>query len=384
MRFFHLSDLHIGKVLHHYSLKEDQVHVLNQVIEYAKELKPDGIVIAGDIYDKSVPSAEAVSVFDEFITGLAQITPAIPLLIIGGNHDSGERLDYGAQIMRHQNIFIMGTATDTEGMRKVTLSDEEGEVDFYMLPFFKPSYVRNLLGEEKSLSYSDTLQELIGRENIDFLNRRNVLIAHQFFVRGEFVPERSESEVFSVGGLDRIESSLVENFDYVALGHIHKEQEIGEEKIRYCGTLLKYSLSEYKDKKEMLVVEIHQKSAGVLLQHLPIYPLREVRRKKGNLEEILAEALPEEKKDFVGITLTDEGELYQAKERLFSVYENILEIKIDNQRTRKKIESFEEESQSQNPFESFEEFFEEIHGRGLLPEEMEKMKYIFEAVEEGK
>lgn len=227
MKFFHLSDLHIGKQLHHYNLREDQEHILAEVLSYAASIHPDAIVIAGDIYDKSVPSAEAVSLFDEFLTALAKIEPVIPVLIISGNHDSAQRLDYASRLLGSHQIYIAGQAPEEEedGLKKITLTDAFGEVDFWLLPFLKPGYVRKIFGGEVPESYTAAVQGILEREKIDF-SRRNVLVSHQFYTGKGQTPTTCESEVLSVGGIDNVDISVVQEFDYVALGHLHGAQRV--------------------------------------------------------------------------------------------------------------------------------------------------------------
>ena len=264
MKFFHLSDLHIGKQLHHYNLREDQEHILAEVLSYAASIHPDAIVIAGDIYDKSVPSGEAVSLFDEFLTALAKIEPAIPVLIISGNHDSAQRLDYASRLLGSHQIYIAGQAPEKEvdRLKKITLTDEFGEVDFWLLPFLKPGYVRKIFGGDVPESYTAAVQGILEREKIDF-SRRNVLVSHQFYTGKGETPTTCESEVVSVGGIDNVDISVVQEFDYVALGHLHGAQRVGQEKIRYCGTLLKYSVSEASQKKTLHVVELKDRKSVV-------------------------------------------------------------------------------------------------------------------------
>ena len=298
MKFFHLSDLHIGKQLHRYNLKEDQQVILKEVIAYAKELHPDAIVIAGDIYDKSVPSAEAVTIFDEFLTELSEITPAIPILIISGNHDSPDRLNYASEILRRHHIYLVGNVPEQpeEHIEKVTLQDKYGEVDFYLLPFMKPGYVRNVFVNNVPETYADAVREIIKREEIDYNNKRNVLVSHQFYVgEKEGSPETCDSEVFSVGGIDNVDIGAVKEFDYVALGHLHGAQYVSRPKIRYCGTLLKYSVSESTQTKSLTVVTLKEKGEKPEIACYPLHPLRDERKKKGTLEEIIKEASEEEK-----------------------------------------------------------------------------------------
>ena len=381
MKFFHLSDLHIGKQLHRYNLKEDQQVILKEVITYAKELRPDAIVIAGDIYDKSVPSAEAVNVFDEFLTDLSEITPEIPILIISGNHDSPDRLKYASEILKRHHIYLAGNVPERpeEHIEKVTLHDAYGEVDFYLLPFMKPAYVKNIFVDGTPETYSDAVKEIIKREKIDYKDKRNVLVSHQFYV-GEKAesPETCDSEVFSVGGIDNVDIGSVKEFDYVALGHLHGAQCIGKPEIRYCGTLLKYSVSESTQNKSLTVVTLKAKGEKPEIENYPLHPLRDVRKKKGTLDEIIKEFRETEKDDYISITLTDEIDPYKPKEQLERIFSHILEIRVDNQRTRTKLKEMDEELVMKDPFTSFAEFYKEMHGREMNGEEETIMKEIFD------
>lgn len=381
MKFFHLSDLHIGKQLHRYNLKEDQQVILKEVITYAKELRPDAIVIAGDIYDKSVPSAEAVNVFDEFLTDLSEITPEIPILIISGNHDSPDRLKYASEILKRHHIYLAGNVPERpeEHIEKVTLHDAYGEVDFYLLPFMKPAYVKNIFVDGTPETYSDAVKEIIKREKIDYKDKRNVLVSHQFYV-GEKAesPEICDSEVFSVGGIDNVDIGSVKEFDYVALGHLHGAQCIGKPEIRYCGTLLKYSVSESTQNKSLTVVTLKAKGEKPEIENYPLHPLRDVRKKKGTLDEIIKEAQETEKDDYISITLTDEIDPYKPKEQLERIFSHILEIRVDNQRTRTKLKEMDEELVMKDPFTSFAEFYKEMQGREMNGEEETIMKEIFD------
>ena len=381
MKFFHLSDLHIGKQLHRYNLKEDQQVILKEVITYAKELRPDAIVIAGDIYDKSVPSAEAVNVFDEFLTDLSEITPEIPILIISGNHDSPDRLKYASEILKRHHIYLAGNVPERpeEHIEKVTLHDAYGEVNFYLLPFMKPAYVKNIFADGTPETYSDAVKEIIKREKIDYKDKRNVLVSHQFYV-GEKAesPETCDSEVFSVGGSDNVDIGSVKEFDYVALGHLHGAQCIGKPEIRYCGTLLKYSVSESTQNKSLTVVTLKAKGEKPEIENYPLHPLRDVRKKKGTLDEIIKEAQETEKDDYISITLTDEIDPYKPKEQLERIFSHILEIRVDNQRTRTKLKEMDEELVMKDPFTSFAEFYKEMQGREMNGEEETIMKEIFD------
>lgn len=382
MRFFHLSDLHIGKHLHHYNLKEDQQHILGEIVDYAKEIHPDAIVIAGDIYDKSVPSAEAVTIFDHFLTELSGIKPEIPVLIISGNHDSPERLQYASRILARYNIHLAGNAprTKEEYLKKVSFTDAFGDIDFYLLPFLKPSYVRTM-ADEAPETYTEAVKFLLEREKIDE-SKRNVLVSHQFYTNGGDKPETCDSEMISVGGIDNVDISVISQFDYVALGHIHGAQKVGKEQIRYCGTPLKYSVSEAGHEKYLTMVTLKEKNSEIEITKLMLHPLRDVKKKKGTLKEMLENVSASDKHDYVSITLTDEVEPYRPKERLENVYEKILELRIDNTRTRNKLMEIEEEEISVDPFEAFRSFFSEMHGRELTEDETAMIQQIFEQEEE--
>ncbi len=427
MKFFHLSDLHIGKQLHHYSLREDQEAVLGEIVAYAASIRPDAIVIAGDIYDRSVPSAEAVALFDWFLTRLSEITPAIPILIISGNHDSGERLEYAAEILRKHHIYLAGSAPRdaAERVRKVTLEDAYGEVDFYLLPFMKPSYVRNVFEEDAPETYTDAVGKILERESIDFGNRRNVLVSHQFYtgtikgcvpgnseggvnagkisewesvsdshgisddsertdgLREVVYPSICDSEMISVGGIENVDVSAVKDFDYVALGHLHGPQNIVGPHIRYCGTLLKYSVSESGHEKTLTVVTLKDKGDEPLIELMPLHPLRDVRKKTGRLKEIIEQAAEDERGDYISVTLTDEVDPYKPKEQLEKVFDHILEVRVDNMRTRTKLSELDEELVMKDPMENFADFYQEMQGRALNEEEYEMMCQIFEQVKEG-
>lgn len=383
MKFFHLSDLHIGKHLHRYNLREDQCAVLNEVAEYARDIRPDAIVIAGDIYDKSVPSAEAVSVFDEFLTCIAEIEPAIPVLIISGNHDSAERLEYAAAILGRHHIHIAGLPprNQEDHLTCVTLTDGYGEVDFYLMPFLKPAYVRQVFGGEIPQDYNDAVHKIIAREHIDY-ERRNVLLSHQFYAGNGKIPKTCDSEMIMVGGLDQVDISAIQKFDYAALGHIHGAQSAGLPYLRYCGTLLKYSVSEAGHDKALCVVTLGEKGTEAVIEELPLHPLRDVRAVRGDLEEVIRAATDENRKDYISVTLTDEIDPYKPKEQLREVYPNLLEIRVDNERTRKKLGEYDEEAITCDPLTAFGEFYQEMQGREMTEKEKEIIAEILDGVKE--
>lgn len=369
MKFFHLSDLHIGKQLHRYSLAEDQRHILSQIVELVRSEQPDAILIAGDIYDVSVPSAEAVSLFDYFLSALCAITPQIPILLIAGNHDSARRIDFASSILEKHQVYIAGLPPmhQEEKIHRVTLQDEYGEVDFYLLPFVKPSYVKGIF-EEEIKGYDMAVKKLIEREEID-PTRRNVILTHQFYTASGVEPQTCDSEIAVVGGIENVDIAALEPFDYAALGHIHRAQKMGNAKNRYCGTPLAYSVSEAGEEKSVTVVTLKEKGSEPEIMTLPLTPLRKVRKLTGNLETILDQATEEMREDYVSITLTDEVEAYQPKEQLEEKFDHILEIRIDNARTRKLMELTEQKVEDLNPYEAFCAFFLEMNQREMTEEE---------------
>lgn len=382
MKFFHISDLHIGKQLYHYNLLPEQRDTLEQITELARTEQPDAILIAGDIYDTSVPSAEAVSVFDAFLTDLGMLEKETAICIIAGNHDSAKRIDFANRILEKHQVYISGMppAQPDQFLKKVTLEDNYGKVNIYLLPFVKPAYVRGLF-EEEVTGFDMAVKKVIEREEIDF-TERNILVSHQFYTAGEKTPETCESEVRMVGGIENVDAGILEDFDYAALGHIHKKQYIGRRENRYCGTPLQYSVSEAGDAKCVTVVELLEKGKEPEIREIPLKQVRQVRKLIGGLEEILQAADENNRHDFVSITLTDEVEAYQPKERLEERYDYILEIKIDNARTRKLLEFSGEEMRDLEPFAAFTTFFQEMNGRDMTEEERSLMQEIINYGEE--
>ena len=336
MKFFHLSDLHIGLKLMNHDMREDQEYILSEVIEVAGREKPDAIVIAGDIYDKAVPSAEAVEVFDCFLEKLTEAAPEAVIMMISGNHDSAPRIDCFRKVLSHQKVYMVGQPprTEEEYIEKVILEDKDGKVNFYLLPFVKPSMVKQVVGVDENgnnLSYNETLHRLIGREKINS-DERNVLVSHQFYLpsgkNAEDV-ERMDSEMRTVGNIDEVSADVLEKFDYVALGHIHKPMKVGSELYRYCGTPLACSVSEAQQQKGIIMVEMGVKGE-VKTTILPLEPLRQVKVVKGTLEEVLKESC----KDYVTVILTDKADLdvIDMQERIRLAFPNLLEIRRENQR----------------------------------------------------
>lgn len=331
MKFFHLSDLHIGLKLFNRDLREDQEYILRQITDIAVREQPQAVVIAGDIYDKAVPSAEAVEVFDRFIAGLNSALPDTAVMMIAGNHDSGPRINCFRSVLSRQNVYMIGQPPRVEGeqIEKVILKDESGPVNFYLLPFVRPSMVKQLTGVDENgnnLSYNEALHRLIGREEID-PSQRNVIVSHQFYLPSgtdaEAV-ERMDSEVRTVGNIDQISADILEQFDYAALGHIHKPMKAGSEFIRYCGTPLACSVSEAGQKKGIIMVELGDKGDRKTTV-LPLEPLRQVRVIRRELEEVLEQACG----DYVTVILTDKADLdvFDMQDKIRSAFPNLLEIR---------------------------------------------------------
>lgn len=387
MKIFHVSDLHIGKQLHYYNLADNQKDILKQIVDKAKEYRPNVIIIAGDIYDKSVPSAEAYSIFDQFLNDLSEITPSIPVLIIAGNHDSAERLDYASTFLMKHNIYISVNPPEAKDdyLKKIVLEDKYGDVNFYLLPFTKPTYIRHLFEEGAVSSYDSAIEAIIKRENIDY-SKRNVLVSHQFYVAGEVTPETCESEqiYISVGGLDSVDVEWVKKFDYVALGHLHGAQSIGHAHIRYSGSPLKYSVSEEKHNKSITMVTIGEKDFELLIEKIPLLAYQDVRSERGILSEIISRATDENRHDYVSITLTDEDEIYKPKDQLEEHYNHLLEVKIENSRTKAQLEETDYDMTLLNPFEVFKQFYRDMQGTEMSQDEEKIMTDVINSLQEGK
>lgn len=354
MKIFHLSDLHIGLKLINRDLREDQEYIFDQIVDYIKKEKPQALVIAGDIYDKAVPSAEAVEVFDHLIGNLMAAEPDLTVMIISGNHDSGPRVNCFRSVLSRQRLHMVGVPPrkETEKIEKVTLKDSYGNVNFYLLPFVKPSMVKEITGTDENgnnLSYNDTIHRLIEREEIN-QNERNILVSHQFYLpagKSADDVERMDSEIRTVGNIDEISADILERFDYAALGHIHKPMKVGRDIFRYCGTPLACSVSEAGQQKGILMVDIFEKEKEPEITVLPLNPLRQVRVIKGKLEEVLKQ----ECEDYVTVILTDKVDLdvIDMQDRLRLAFPRLLEIRREGQR-RNILKTSLEEQKLLDPF----------------------------------
>lgn len=365
MKFIHLSDLHLGIRVNDFSMMEDQRYILERITGIIDREKPDGIIIAGDIYDKTVPPAEAVAMFDEFISGIAQRN--IHTFIISGNHDSAERVSFGSRIMDLSGIHFAPVYNGN--ISPVVLEDEFGKVNVYMLPFIRPSAVRACFPDEDTDSYSSAVETAVRHLNIDPAER-NVIVTHQF-VTGAL---RSDSEEVSVGGTDNVSAEIFEQFDYTALGHIHRPQNIGSEKIRYCGTPLKYSFSEAGHKKSVTIAELCEKgSLSVRTEEL--IPLRDMVELRGSYEELMSKGFYEGTgytEDYVRIILIDENDIPDAVTKLRMVYKRLMKMDYDNSRTRRQnIISGAAEVRETDPVKLFGEFFEAQNNMPMSEEQAE-------------
>lgn len=359
MRFAHISDLHIGKRLHEVSLLDDQAYILEEIRKILRDGKPDAALIAGDIYDKSAPSAEAVRLFDDFLSGLASDGQSV--FVISGNHDSAARVAYGGRIMERSGVHLSAPAYEG-GVRPVTLTDGHGPVDIYLLPFIKPVHVSLAFPAEKIESYTDALRVAVEKMPID-PKRRSVLVAHQF-VTGAV---RSDSEEVSVGGLDNVDAAVFAPFSYVALGHIHRPQNIGSPRVRYSGTPLKYSFSEAGDEKSVTMAELDGKGE-VSLRTVSLTPKRDLREVKGTYEELMKKENYEgtATEDYLHIVLTDEEDVPDAMRKLKTVYPNVLRLDYDNVRTRSgAVVEAVPETEEKSPLALAEEFYALQNGRPM-------------------
>lgn len=376
MKLIHLSDLHLGKRLNEFSLGEDQEYILNQILQIVEAEQPDAVVIAGDVYDKAIPSVEAVSLFDEFLVRLAGLH--IHIFVISGNHDSPERIAFGSRLLEETGIHLSPVYGGS--VEPVTLEDEFGPVDFYLLPFVKPIHVRRFFPEDPTDTYTQALSTAVGHMNLDE-HRRNVLVTHQFVTGAS----RSDSEEISVGGADNVDSAVFDAFDYVALGHIHSPQHCGSEKIRYCGTPLKYSFSEAKDTKSVTVAELKEKG-NLVIRTVPLKPLRELVELRGTFEELTDRHFYENTtwtRDYVHLTLTDEEDIPDAVGKLRLIYRNLMKLDYDNARTRSNAEITGAQAQdTRSPLELFASFYELQNNRPMTAEQLVFLEELIARTEE--
>lgn len=373
MKLIHLSDLHLGKRVNEFSMLEDQQYILTEILQIIDREKPDGVMTAGDVYDKSVPSAEAVALLDDFLVRLAKRD--LQVFLISGNHDSPERMAFGGRLMAQSGVHL---APVYDGkVSPITLTDNYGPVNLYLLPFLKPAHVRRCFPEREILTYTDALAAAIEAMGVDPA-QRNVLVTHQFVTGAA----RCDSEEISVGGTDNVDVSVFEPFDYVALGHIHGPQQVGRETVRYCGTPLKYSFSEAKHQKSVTVVELGEKGA-VSVRTVPLTPMRDLAELRGTYEELTFRGFYQGTsypRDYVHITLTDEEDIPDAVSKLRIIYPNLMKLDYDNKRTRAGIVLERAEDQQRSPLELLEEFYEKQNGQPMGEEQRAFAKNLMERI----
>lgn len=376
MKLIHLSDLHLGKRVNELSMLEDQEYILNEIIKIIDTEKPDGVMIAGDVYDKAVPPAEAVKLFDDFLVRLSK--RQLQVYIISGNHDSPERLAFGGRLMELSGIHI--SPVYDGGVQPLSFDDGFGRVNIYLLPFIKDIHVKKYFPEATINNYSDALKTVIDNMNIN-CDERNILAAHQYITDSD----RTESEDIPLGGLDNVDSCVFEGFDYVALGHLHRPQNVSGERMRYCGSPLKYSFSETRDQKSVTVVELGEKDS-VTVRTVPLVPLRDMKEIKGKYDEITLRSYYENtsyQEDYIHIILTDENDVYNAVGKLRSIYHNLMKIDYENSRTLHSSEiKAVTEIEQKTPLELFAELYKMQNGREMTGEQEDFIREALEEIQE--
>lgn len=371
MRLMHLADLHIGKRVNEFSMLEDQKDILEQTLTIARKQKVDGVLIAGDVYDKAIPSVEAVSLFDTFLTKLSE--QRIPVYMISGNHDSAQRISFGARLMEKSGVHV--AAEYTGELKKISVRDEYGILDIYLLPFIKPAYVRAVWGEEaeKVRTYQEAVAFVMDKVVLEEAHR-NLLVAHQFVTGAS----TCDSEEHSVGGMDQVEAACFNGFDYVALGHLHGPQTVGCDTVRYAGTLLKYSFSEVNHEKSVTIVDLKEKG-NVTVEVYPVKPLHDMRKIRGTYEEVTRKSSYDhtDTEDYVQITLTDEEDVFDAVGKLRVIYPNLMRLEYDNMRTRRNVQiSLYEAEEDKTPMELVEELYKLQNNKPMREDQRQYMKAL--------
>lgn len=374
MRFMHLSDLHLGKKVNGYSMIEDQKYIINNILQIIDNEKIESVIIAGDVYDKSVPPVDAVELFNDFLEELENRN--LYVFVISGNHDSPERIAFGNSFMRKSKIFFSPVYNGE--INAIELNDEYGKINIWMLPFIKPLNVRKVYEDKIINTYNDAVKTVIDNLKID-TNERNIMITHQFVTGAE----RTDSEEISVGGSDNIDVSNFDKFDYTALGHIHRPQNCKSERVRYSGTPLKYSFSEAKDKKSATIIDIKEKN-NISIKTVPFKPLRDMVEIKGKYNDIMRLDFYKDtsyREDYMHIILTDEEDIPDVITKLRAVYHNIMKVDYDNIRTRtsnkiKEIENIE----SFSPFELFSDFYKQQNNQSMNEEQNNYIKNTIEEI----
>ena len=377
MKFLHISDLHLGKQLAEYSLLEDQRYILRQILDIVADRQPDAVVVAGDLYDKPVPPAEAVTVLDWFITSLTEM--GVALLMISGNHDSPERLDFGSGLFEEKGVYLVGQFNGAP--KKVTLGKPDDQADFYLLPFIRPGNVRPFYPDEEIKSYDDAMRCVM--KNLTLSKEiPSVLVAHQFVTAGGVSPERSESEVISLGGTDNVDVSNFISFQYVALGHIHRPQRLTRDSVRYAGSPLKYSFSEAEYDKSVVMVTLNGMEEPSI-ELIPLVPMRDLRRIRGPLDKLLSDevAAASNREDYLHVTLTDTEPVADPLYRLRQVYPNIMRLSFSSSLEEEEVEIAAcEEVEHRTPPQLFAEFYNQMQGEPLSEEDGKLVLRLMEKV----
>ncbi len=377
MKLFHLSDLHIGKRVNEFSMIEDQKYILTQILHAAEQEKPNGVLISGDVYDRTIPTAEAVQVFDAFLTSLSEME--IPAFIISGNHDSAERLAFGSSLMGKSGIYFSKVYDGS--IEKIPLQDAYGTVWIYLLPFLRPSSVRHALPEhaEEIQTAADAVRTALAQTEVDPA-KRNILLAHQFVTGAK----RCDAEELQVGDVDQIPAELFDAFDYVALGHIHSQQKVGRGTVRYCGSPLKYSFSEAGQEKSITVVEVKEKG-NIELRTIPLRPLHDLRKIRGTYIEVTAKSFYENSdcEDYLQVTLTDEEDVPDGMAKLRTIYPNLMRLEYDNKRTRSHVEvTATERVEEKSELELFQEFYELQNNQSMTEQQKAFVEALLERIKE--
>lgn len=373
MKIMHLSDLHIGKKVNEYSMLQDQIYILKEILRIINNEKVETVIIAGDVYDRSLPPNEALELFDEFLYQLSSRN--VNVFVISGNHDSPERISYGGRMMTENKIFL--SPVYDGNVKPITLNDDYGEVNFYLLPFVRPADIRRYFPDENIENYTDAVKVAIDNMNVDF-SERNILVTHQFVTGAEL----SESEDIIVGGTDNVSGEVFDGFDYVALGHIHREQTVGKDNIRYCGTPLKYSFSEAKNIKSVTILDFNDKG-NIEYSKIPLTPFRDMKEIRGTYYELTLKSNYESTntEDYLHITLTDEEDIPDAIGKLRSIYPNIMKLDYDNLRTRgsSTVDAIEN-IESKSPFELFADLFKQQNNQDMSEEQEEIMRNLIDKI----
>ena len=380
MKLLHLADLHLGKILQEQSLIEDQEYMLNQIIKLIKKENVETVLISGDVYDRSVPPAEAVNLLDSFLKTLIKELK-IKVFIIAGNHDSKDRLGFGSKIFEDEGLYIESKYTGN--LRKVELQDEYGKLNIYMLPFVKPVEVKQFFEDDLENNYNIAINKIIGKEEIN-KRERNIILVHQFVTAGTIEPERTESEVLSLGGIENVDVSNFNDFDYVAIGHVHRPQKIGRDTARYSGTMLKYSFSEINHNKTVSIIEIKEKG-DININLVQLNPLRDMREIKGPLEELIKPENYEcgNTNDYIKAVITNEEPVYDAIGQIRRIYPNTLKLEIRNSKTINNVEEQNinlENIKKKTELELFADFYKSQNNVELDERQTEIIKNIISEV----